>query len=213
MSNATSDIVSAPTRNCLRDPIPEIADAARCLDAAISAHLVGRQHLAEELIRLADIPAITEWTESLWGKNSLYNRYRTLQKVKTVPSSESLRTRMPTSEGMRQLDLRDGYRCRFCGIPVVRKEVRNKIRGAYPNALRWGRKNAEQHAAFQAMWAQYDHLIAHALGGNNELSNLVVTCAPCNFGRMNHPLEDVGLADPRTRSPLGGNWDGLERFR
>jgi hypothetical protein len=213
VSNATNDIVSTPTRNCFRDPIPEIADAARYLDAAISAHLVGRQHLVEELIRLADIPAIRDWTESLWGKNSAYVRYRPLQMLTAVPSHERLRMRMPTAEEKRQLHLRDGYRCRFCGIPIIRKEVRNRIRTVYPNALRWGRTNAEQHAAFQAMWAQYDHLLAHALGGTNELSNLVVTCAPCNFGRMDHRLEDVGLSDPRTRSPLGGSWDGLERFR
>jgi hypothetical protein len=63
-------------------------------------------------------------------------------------------------------------------------EVHNRISGAYPNALRWEKTNAEQHAASQAMWVQYDHLLAHALGGTNELSNLVVACAPCNFRRM-----------------------------
>lgn len=213
MSDAISAIVSASTRNCLREPIPEIADAARYLDASISAHLVGRQHLAEELIRLADIPAIRDWTESLWGKNSVYVRYRPSQNLKAIPINERSRTRMPTAEEKRQLHRRDGYNCRFCGIPVVRKEVRNRIRGVHPDALRWGKTNAEQHAAFQAMWAQYDHLLAHALGGTNELSNVVVTCAPCNFGRMNHHLEEVGLADPRARPPLGGSWDGLERFR
>ena len=49
------------------------------------------------------------------------------------------------------------------------------------------------------MWAQYDHLVPHARRGTNELGNLVITCAPCNFGRMEHCLEDVGLIDPRTR--------------
>jgi hypothetical protein len=213
MSSSTSDTVFAATRDCFRDPIPEIADATRYLDAAISAHLVGRQHLAEELILLADIPAIRDWTESLWGKNSVYVRCRPSQKLKAVPGNERLRMRMPTAEEKRQLHLREGYYCRFCGIPVVRKEVRNRIRVVYPNALRWGKTNAEQHTAFQAMWVQYDHLFAHAFGGTNELSNVVVTCAPCNFGRMSHDLEEVGLNDPRARSPLGGSWDGLERFR
>jgi len=62
----------------LRKPIPEIFDAARYLDAAISAHFQGRSDLAEELIRLADIPAIREWTDSLWGKNSPHVQYRKL---------------------------------------------------------------------------------------------------------------------------------------
>ncbi len=77
----------------------------------------------------------------------------------------------------------------------------------------WSAKsNKLQHAAFQAMWAQYDHILPRARGGNNELSNIVVTCAPCNYGRGNYTLEEVGLVDPRTREPNQSTWDGLERL-
>jgi 5-methylcytosine-specific restriction endonuclease McrA len=120
---------------------------------------------------------------------------------------------MPTTDEQNQLHIRDGYQCRFCGIPVVRKEVRQRIKRHYPEALGWGRRNAECHAAFQAMWAQYDHVIPHARGGTNELSNLVVTCAPCNYARMSYTCDEVGLADPRTLEPVISTWDGLERFR
>lgn len=68
----TNSATTPSARFCFRDPIPEIFDAARYLDAAVSAHLTGRRDLAEELIRLADMPAIWEWTESLWGKKSPY---------------------------------------------------------------------------------------------------------------------------------------------
>lgn len=37
-------------RRCLRDPIPEIFDAARFLDAAVSAHVQGRYDVAEQLL-------------------------------------------------------------------------------------------------------------------------------------------------------------------
>jgi len=198
-------------RNCFREPIPEIADAARYLDAAVSAHLVGRRDLADQLIRLADIPAIREWTESLWGSNSPYIRRVPSQTLKTADDPR-VSERMPTAEQRRQLHLRDGYHCRFCGIPVICKEVRARIRAVYPDALRWGTRNVDQHTAFQAMWAQYDHLVPHALGGTNDLVNIVIACAPCNFGRMNSSLEEVCIADPRTRSPVPGSWDGLNRF-
>jgi hypothetical protein len=201
-------------RPCLRDPIPEIADAARYLDAAVSAHLAGRSDLAEELIRLADLPAISEWTESLWGAGSPYVKYRPVSDAPPcIPKEQRLKARMPTSAEKRDLHQRDGYHCRFCGISVIRMEVCVRIRKKYPQALRWGRRNVEQHAAFQAMWAQYDHLLPHARGGNDDLENIVVTCAPCNFGRMNFTLEEVGLIDPRTREPVRSTWTGLERFR
>jgi hypothetical protein len=121
--------------------------------------------------------------------------------------------RMPTPEEKRALHERDGYHCRFCSIPVIRKEIRRRMIAVYPEEAVWGRKNAEQHAALQAMWAQYDHILPHSRGGTNDLSNMVVTCAPCNFGRMEFTLEEVGLADPREREPVRSAWDGLERFR
>lgn len=76
-----------------------------------------------------------------------------------------------------------------------------------------GSRNIDQHAAFQAMWLQYDHLLPHARGGDNSLDNVVITCAPCNFGRMNWTLDEVGLIDPRTRQHVRSVWTGLEQFR
>ena len=59
----------------------------------------------------------------------------------------------------------------------------------------------------------YDHLLPHARGGTNDFENMLVTCAPCNCGRDNLTLEEVGLSDPRLREPVRSAWDGLERFR
>lgn len=200
-------------RTCLRDPIPEIFDAARYLDAAVTAHLRGNHELAEQLIREAEIPEVREWTESLWGANSPYVRKReVLDSHLHLPKGERIPIRMPNAEERRLLHDRDGFHCRFCGIPVIRKEVRARIAKAYPDALPWGRRNPEQHAAFQAMWLQYDHLLPHARGGDNGLENIVITCAPCNYARVDFTLEELGLADPFARHPVRSNWDGLERW-
>jgi 5-methylcytosine-specific restriction endonuclease McrA len=200
-------------RTCLRDSIPEIAEAARYLDHAVSAHLRGRLNVAKELIYRADMPAIRDWTESLWGSNSPHVKFRAMENAPPSMSHEQrVQLRMPTTDEKRTLLRRDGYHCRFCGIPVIRETVRRRIQGAYPNALPWGRRNVEQHAAFQAMWVQYDHLLPHARGGDNSLHNMVITCAPCNYGRGDRLLEEVGLIDPRTREPIRSAWDGLERF-
>ena len=200
---------SGTLRRCLREPIPEIADAARFLDAATSAHLRGLAKLAEELIRLADIPAIRDWTESIWAHDSAFVRF----KAPSLAIAERAKERMPTATEKQSIHARDVYHCRFCGIPVIRREIRVRVSKLYPQSLTWGSRNVEQHAAFQAMWAQYDHVIPHAKGGQNEIGNMVLTCAPCNFGRMSNSLEEVGLLDPRSRDPVRSPWDGLERFR
>lgn len=108
---------------------------------------------------------------------------------------------------------RDGYHCRFCGIPLIRAEVRRRIRKVYPHALLWGKRAIDCHAAFQAMWLQYDHVVPFKWGGGSDISNIVIACAPCNFGRMNYTVEQVGLLDPREFAPIQSKWDGLERFR
>ena len=48
-------------RNCFREPIPEIAEAAQLLNAAASAYLQADRELAEHLIRRANMPEIKEW--------------------------------------------------------------------------------------------------------------------------------------------------------
>lgn len=202
-------------RHCLRDPIPEIQEAACLLDEAVSAHLGGDAGRVELLVKRANMPAIREWTESLWGRNSPYapSRKRLDGKIKQASSNSRQPARMPNFEIQRQLHERDGYHCRFCGIPVIRKAIRQRFCKLYSHLRIWGRKNIEQHAAFQAMWAQYDHLVPHSHGGSNDLENTVVTCAPCNFGRMEFTLIEANLMDPRFREPVRSSWDGLERMR
>jgi 5-methylcytosine-specific restriction endonuclease McrA len=119
---------------------------------------------------------------------------------------------MPGADIKRALIERDGHHCRFCRIPVIRTEIRQRIHKLYPESLPWGRSNTEQHSAFQALWLQYDHILPHARGGESTLDNMVVTCAGCNYSRMEYTLEETGLSDPRMRPPIRSTWDGLERF-
>ncbi len=200
-------------RPCLRPAIPEIAVAALYLSDAVTAHLEGDTKRAGELILLADMPVIREWVESLWGKASPYRLYRAVEDTPVVLTKEfRIRARMPSLADKLKLLERDCYCCRFCGVPVVRSEIRQILHKMYPEALPWGRTNGSQHAAFQAMWAQFDHILPHARGGTNDLENVVVTCAPCNFGRMDYTLAELGLCDPRVREPISIDWDGLERL-
>lgn len=201
-------------RRCLRDPIAEIETAAARLNDAVSAHLRGERDVAEELLHLADDKVVWEWLDSVWGKSSDYNRRRRImQDPPVLPPDQRARPRQATAEIKRLVHERDGYYCRFCKIPVVRDEVRKAIKGQYPKAVPWEGTTATQHAAFQCMWAQYDHMIPHARGGTSDLGNIYLTCAACNYGRMQYVLEEQDLMHPSLHPPRQGAWDGLERFR
>lgn len=198
----------APRRS-LREPIEDIRVAAQLMSDAVDAHLVGDSLRAEHLFANSNKHSVRAWTNSLWGKSSPYVKLRTVPGIAVSTPSVS---RMPTTAQKRALHERDGFHCRYCGIPVVRKEVRQRAHELYPNAVTWSRRIIDQHAGFQAMWAQYDHVVPHSAGGTNGLENLVVTCAGCNFGKMSYRLEQLGLYDPRDHPPVRSSWDGLERL-
>ena len=196
---------------CFREPIAEILDTARYLDAATSAHLSGHREIASGLFQIANCDATRAWLESIWGAKSPYVQLTRLSDL-PLESAHRVQSRMPNKAQMAQLHARDGYHCRYCGIPVIRPEVRKKVCQLYPEQVTWGSTNASQHAGFQTLWAQYDHVLPHVYGGTNDLDNLVVSCAACNFGKMSYCLEELGLSDPRERQPLQSQWDGLERL-
>jgi hypothetical protein len=201
------------SRICFREPIPAIFEAARLLDAAVTAYRLGNHDVATRLVEMAKIPAVGDWGYSIWGAKSQHLQVR--KRVSSIDKTEAPSrgaARMPTLAQKQSLHERDGYHCRFCAIPVIRAEVRKKFCSVFPTLEIWGSKNAQQHVAFQTMWAQYDHVVPYSDGGTNDLTNMIVTCAPCNFGRMAYTLEEVNLADPRDRQPVRSNWDGLERF-
>lgn len=122
------------------------------------------------------------------------------------------KSRMPAVSTRRSLIERDGYHCRYCGIPLIETHVRKRIQNAYPKVLRWGPRNMDKHFAFQAMALTFDHLIPHSRGGDNSMENMVVCCDPCNCGKVHFMLEEVGLENPLGFPACQSSWNGLRNF-
>jgi len=221
MSHLQSDIIEPPAtpdlRVCLRPPIPEIVIAAGLLNDAATAHVDGRFGEAARFLEQANMPKIMEWAYSLAGPNSEFNtpRFR-LSSHSKIPAAQRVKRRMPSSEDKQKLHEIYGYHCCFCGTPVIRTQVRDRLLSHYSNAIPWeGKKENAKHAAIYTMIAQYDHAVPHSRGGDNSLENILLTCLPCNYGRGGFTLEEMGLFDPRTRKRVEcivSDWDGLERL-
>lgn len=207
-------------RDCFGPPIPEIFEAALHLDAAVEAHLSGDAERAASCLRKADIPSIGEWLDSLWlGQDTPARGIRPVSGLPPVlPREQRHQPRDAPAAMKRALVARDGHHCRFCGIPLVRAEVRKELTRLYPEEARWtSTKVQDQHRGLQALWLQYDHVVVHSRGGETSMSNIVVACAACNYGRERYMLAEVGFRDPRihVRLPTWSNrttWDGLERL-
>lgn len=203
-------------RQCLREPIPELFAAAARLDFGVGAHIAGDPLAAAEHFRAANTQAVRDYIESMWGKSDLWPEQRHYLRRRFVPD---LPPATPEAHGLkvsaeikRAVVERDGFLCRYCSLPVVPATVRKVLAKEYPADVPWGNTNASQHAAFQALWLQYDHVTPLSRGGENSAENVVVTCAACNFMKWDWHLDELGLVDPREREPVMTSWDGLTRI-
>jgi hypothetical protein len=206
-------------RTCLVPPPQIIFDVATALSEAAQRHAVGDFVRAHRLLQKANHPEIRRHTENLWGaggkqRHGFVNINEALPYLRV---DQRPLPRMPSPSTRQQVLLRDGFHCRFCGMPVVPAGTRKAIHRSYPDAVPWGKINTEQHAALQCMWLQFDHVLPNSRGGTSDADNIVITCAPCNFARMEFMLEEACLVDPRLRfdtetwSGYAG-WNGLSAF-
>lgn len=207
-------------RHSLCSPIGDIFQAASKLLEAVDLHRAGNFAGAEQLIREADSDAMRAYTEGAWGKGSAapYRFLTIVDGSAHFAVADRPRPRMPTAPTRSSVIERDGYHCRFCGVPVIDPAIRRKLVGLFPKTVRWGSTNASQHAALQCMWLQFDHVLPNSRGGDSSLGNIVIACAACNFGRMEATLEEARLHNPLLFEPPKvweqyDTWNGLEYFR
>lgn len=206
-------------RHSIKVPIPAIYRAWDCLSNAADAHISGDQVAAHNLFCRANAPDVWHWINPAWGPSvdAVRLNVRNLKPdgdTQNVSRAERDPQRAPNVAVKAAVLARDGYRCRYCGIPVVDAAIRKIASKLYPDAVQWDVRDVRrQHAAFQCFWLQYDHVVPHSHGGSSSEDNIVVTCALCNFGKDRFTIRQLDISDPRLRQPEKVSWDGLERLR
>lgn len=202
-------------RHCIKEPIPAVFAARNRLVAAVDAHLAGDFESAQRNFKAADSLAVFFWLNPCWydvEKNVV--EHSPLDDTRVVARDLRDADRNISREVRRAVLARDGYRCRYCGLPVIDAEIRRIAHRLYPDQVPWDAWDLRrQHAGFSALWLQYDHVVPHSHGGRSSIENVVVSCGLCNFGKHGYTLRQLGISDPRDRTPVPTDWDGLERLR
>lgn len=203
-------------RNCLLEPPAEADHAASLLNAAVNAVLSDQKEEAADLLRKANIRTLHAYAAFVMSPTAeLLGFKRGTRQVRLEALVPHLAPRMPTGADAEAIFSRDGFRCRYCGCRVVRPGVRSLLTALFPDIVQWpGGKGGDQlkHAAFFALNGVLDHVEPYARGGNSSAENIVTACWPCNFGKEDHTVEELRLFDPRVRSPVVDDWDGLTRL-
>lgn len=202
-------------RDSFLSPIPEIALVADILEKAADAILQDDRNMARELIVRCDLPELRSYrSQIVEGPKEHIHR---LRKVPEAPphfkKADRITQRMPSKKTQLAIFRRDGWRCRFCGIRIISLDAIRFMDSLFPDEVRWRQTPySKRNVAFNVLASSLDHVLPHERGGTNEPDNLVAACGSCQFGRMEYTLEEVGLTDPRSRTPIRDKWDGLERL-
>ena len=202
-------------KRSIKEPIPEIFHTWDFLNQAVDAHLAGDKPRADVFFRKADMHAVWEWLNPAWARPDLNVVVPTASDDTQTVSKEFRDPDRNIAPAVRIAVLqRDGYRCRYCGIPVVHADIRKLAHRLYPDAVPWDQFDpAKEHAGFACLWLQFDHVVPHSHGGRSSADNVVISCALCNYGKDKYTLRQLDVADPRLTPPISSAWDGLERFR
>jgi 5-methylcytosine-specific restriction endonuclease McrA len=111
---------------------------------------------------------------------------------------------------IKKLDIlrRDSFTCRYCGIMTIFLPVLHALSLKFPRPFPvddgWTAQGT--HPAYSLLSATFDHVVPSSRGGNSELGNLVTSCWPCNSGKSNYTLAEVGF---KKLPANDSDWDGL----
>jgi 5-methylcytosine-specific restriction endonuclease McrA len=104
------------------------------------------------------------------------------------------RVNVPRAEQVR-IYRRDSWTCRYCGLRTVPIPVLRVISSRYPDQFphhpNW--KAGHYHPAYLLVSTSLDHVHPRGRGGaSSDQSNLVTACWPCNSGKADFTLDELG---------------------
>ncbi len=149
------------------------------------------------------------------GQQSAYFRVQNrkeIDKQNKISKKENTSPRLVASIE-KQVFARDHYRCRYCGLRIIAKEVFSafsRIVGSDNFSVE--RKNSVRNGLTLGLRGVADHVDPYASGGQTDMDNLVTSCYSCNFGKAGYTLKQMRIEDPRERPPIQDSWVGLTQF-
>ncbi len=186
-------------------PLPKPDEALVAMDtfeASYRALLSGDISKARELLSHIPSHQMQTWFD-MHAQNVSTLRFRGLGSIAPVIVSTELDPKKTFSHLSPQIYRRDNFHCRYCGSKVAPRSFFTRFSNLIgDDAFYIGRANREMPGIYLLFVATLDHVTPHRLGGRTDASNLVTSCWPCNYGKMEYTLEQIGIDDPRLTPPV-----------
>lgn len=185
-----------PTTQPLPTPPGAMAVARAVAEAVTAAHAGDANAACNALLPLDQLPLQD------WFRDHAQHAYRFRaavfcpEAVITVPKADRDRP-YPLAAMEREVYMRDGGRCRYCGIPVqLRGDLRRVNAVAGDELFEMGSTNRRRAGAMIIARASADHVVPVTQGGRTTPGNLVTACWPCQFGKSSFTPEQLGMRSP-----------------
>ena len=192
-------------------PTPEwMADQIDIFESAVNDFLSGDRDTCLEKIRQIRSSEITNWYVE-HGQMSGRHRNLLLQVTPPPTINEELRDPIRSPKKVQnEVFERDRFRCRYCGNKLISQDfLRLFIKKLDSDHFKRGKTNLTTHGIIHIAWPVADHVKPWNQGGLTDLSNLVSSCATCNYGKDGYTIKQLGIKDPFDRKIINDDWSGL----
>jgi 5-methylcytosine-specific restriction endonuclease McrA len=196
-------------------PVPTyFNDALEKFSIAVKEVIGGNKPESLKALKLAKADAVGRFFIE-HGQQSSY--FRVPNRL-SIDKANKLRIKTNKTQRMnarveREVFERDSYRCRYCDLRIVSKEVfREYSQIVGPENFSVERGNEKRNGLTLGLRGVADHVEAYASGGETLIENLVTSCYSCNFGKSGYTLAEIGIEDPRCREPKNDGWKGLTEY-
>jgi hypothetical protein len=188
-----------------------VRDAAERTEQALQSFEAGNADQAHDLWASVDGPRLLETWDSWNEQIRLLGPRWSLDRPQPIGPPGGV----VTPSMAKLIYERDGYRCRYCGMPVFTRWKGSRIRNlisAFPdltpgmrvvgNSLvgtgkNGGLRNVDYQKILWSMAAP-DHVFPRSLGGDATFENLVTSCSGCNYSKVDLTLDQMYVRPPRT---------------
>jgi hypothetical protein len=156
--------------------------------------------LAEAVKALVDASVAADVSAAEGALSAIEHRILDIEPRRGVPFAETV-----------AVFKRDCWTCRYCGGRTIAPPVLRLLSRMYPDRFpyhpNW--KAGQVHPAYLLLSTSLDHVQPGSRGGSwNERDNLVAACWPCNSGKADFTLDEIGwkmLSEAEVQS----EWAGL----
>jgi hypothetical protein len=187
-----------------------VAEHAAALRAALDALAAGDTATARRL--WASIPGdelLAAWNAQVVAMRDYTRWPEALRETSTTERVPDKAAKVGRALS-RQIFERDGYRCGYCGIPVVTQWQRGDIPrlvAAFPdltphltcvNGSIFVHSTPTNENCAKWLWfgAVADHIEPASKDGETDPENLITACGGCNYGKMDWTLEQLSVRRP-----------------